>query len=118
MISFDGQDRLSSTLVCKTSPKPNTQPVDYLGGRGITLIRENLFTQPNNLKTIVPNSNSPLVYLDQARFTDFGNSDVTVWLKGYLSPAKSSNYKFEIKSNSHTVFYISDDQTSQNKKVI
>lgn len=117
MISYDGKDKLYTKLVCKTSSQPNVL-ADQIGGRGITLVQENLFTDLPSLQSSTPTDSASISVLDKASFTDSGNSDITIWLKGYFVPAKTSNYKFDLKSNSHAILFVSDDQTSQAKSVI
>lgn len=90
---------------------------EYAGGRGISLIRDNILTSGNNLRTAAPSANSAKSQLDKASYQDTQSVDVTAWLKGFFVPAKSSNYEFYLKTNAPAILFLSTDQTSQSKTV-
>lgn len=100
--------------MCQTET-PAPVAVEYSGNRGITLIRDNVYTPFASLQTATPSANAQYDWLDVASFADNQSVDVTVWLKGFLLPMKSSDYKFSIKANGPTILYLSTDATSANK---
>ena len=43
MISFDGTDKLNTKILCETN-SPQSAKSEYVGNRGVNLIRDNVFT--------------------------------------------------------------------------
>ncbi|CAF0710276.1 unnamed protein product [Brachionus calyciflorus] len=117
VVSYEPNNRIDSKLVCKTSAQP-ARSNEYPGGRGITLIRDNILTSDANLQTATPSVNSVISELRNASFIDNQTVDVTVWLKGFFVPQKSSNYEFNFQTNAPGILFLSVDQTSLNKLVL
>ena len=116
VLSYEKNNYVDSKLVCKTSAKP-TNLNDYYGGRGISLIRDNVLTSFNNFGSASPSGSAVQSQLNSANFVDSQTVDVTVWLKGFFAPKKSSNYEFNLKTNAPAILYLSDDATSSRKAV-
>jgi len=103
------------TLICTNIAQPNTSASEYYGNRGISLIRDNVYTDLANLAGATPSANAQKSILNQASYTDIQQSDVTVWLKGFFNPKTSSNYEFSLVTNGEAQLYVSTDATSANK---
>ncbi|CAF0756351.1 unnamed protein product [Brachionus calyciflorus] len=116
VVSYEKNNGNDSKLVCLTSNKP-VDSTDHIGGRGITLIRQNTLTTEANIETAQPLASATITVLDKASYTS-PSGDVTIWLRGYFIPSKTSNYKFEITGNSYGALFISNDETSQSKSLL
>ena len=77
------------------------------------MARDNVFT--SNLVGAVPSPNAVYSQLTDARYIDNQTSDVTVWIRGFILPAKDSRYEFSITTNGPAVLYLSTDASSTNK---
>ncbi len=84
----------------------------YPGDRGINLYTSKTLT--SSIASSEPPSGQP-TYTDQFSFTDNSTSDLTVWFKGFLAPAKTSKYLFEVVTNGQAILRISTDSSSVNK---
>jgi len=91
---------------------------EYPGGRGMVLIRDNILTPFSNLTRVIPSATATLSYMNMASFTDNQFRDVTIWLRGFLEPGKSSRYEFTLNTNGDAILYLSTDSTSSNKIII
>lgn len=112
MKRFEKNEFINSKLVCETSAKPSTIRSEYYGGRGITSLRDNVFTSFADLATIKPSPSANTTQLNKASYKDSQNINVTVWLKGFITPGKSSNYEFSIQTNGHAILFLSVNETS------
>lgn len=65
------------------------------------------------MTTAVPSLNAIYNEINKAYF--LSNGPVTVWLKGFLAPGKTSNYEINLVTNGVAVLYMSTDATSANK---
>ena len=122
VIDYQLNNGYDSTLVCQTAPKPTTSSqTEYYGGLGVTLIRDNFYS--SDLTNAVPSANAVYSQLIDAQYnqnndnTTTPNSDITVWLKGFFKPGKTSNYQFSITSSygSSAILFLSTDETAANK---
>ena len=116
-MSFDDSDQLNTKIVCQTSTPPAVAS-EYSGNRGITLIRDNAYTAFGSLATVTPSVNAKYDWLDAASFVDNQAVDVTVWLKGFLLPAKSSDYLFSVTANGPTKLFLSTNAAAANKVLV
>lgn len=116
MINFDGTDLLNSKLFCQM-PASQTTKNEYIGNRGINLIRDNKYTTYSSLSSAIPSTNAISSWLDEARFNDNQTVDVTIWLNGFFTPLKTSIYLFSILTNGPALLYLSNDTTSANKVI-
>lgn len=82
---------------------------------GVTVIRDNVFTDSGSLASALPSSNATYSVINDAQYIDNQTVDVTVWLKGYLLPKRTSKYEFSISSNGGALLYLSTDDTPANK---
>jgi hypothetical protein len=98
VLSFDNTDQLNSKIVCEAKSSKTTK-IRYAGNRGIYITRDNVSTSFASLDIILPSKNSQKNWFDAASFKDTGNVSVTVWLTGFLTPARSSDYIFSLKTN-------------------
>lgn len=114
VLDFKLNNKVDSMLMCSTSPKGSVS-AEYYGGRGITVYRDNLLTSSASLSTATPSANAQVSTLNDASYVDTQNVDVTIWMKGYIKPAVSSNYEFSISTNGQAVLMISTDSTSAAK---
>ena len=119
IISFNSNSNSSiSTIVCQV---PSTGPAkpEYVGNRGITLIEDGgLYTSSANLSTAQPSSNAQYSELTMASYTASSSGARTIWLKGFLAPGKTSQYKLSLVTNGAAELYLSTDSTSANKTKI
>lgn len=113
VLSYERNNNFDSQLVCETAPKPSSTQTDFPGGMGITVIRDNVYTP--SLTGAVPSANAVYSQLNDANYIDNQTVDATVWLKGYLLPAKTSKYDLSISTTGSAVLYLSTDATSANK---
>jgi hypothetical protein len=110
---YERNNNYDSQLVCKTPPKPTSSQSEYYGGLGVTVIRDNVYSA--TLSSATPSSSAVYSQLADAQYNDNNTVDVTLWLKGFFKPGKSSNYKFTAKSTGSVALYLSTDQTAANK---
>ena len=116
LISFDMTNLPDTVLVCQTSSEPSTAQNEYYGNRGITVIRDNVFTTNSSLATALPSANAVTSIASLANYTDTQTVDVTIWMKGFISPARTSLYEFSLVTNADAaVLYGSTDETSANQ---
>ena len=119
VIDYQLNNGYDSTLVCLTAPKPTTSSqTEYYGGLGVTLIRDNFYS--TDLTNAVPSENAIYSQLVDAQYDQYKdnyttNTGVTVWLKGFFKPGKTTNYLFSITSSSSAILYLSTDETEANK---
>lgn len=104
-----------TTLVCQTSSEPSVAQNEYYGNRGITVIRDNVLTANSDLATAIPSANAVTSIASLANYTDTQTVDVTIWIKGFISPARTSLYEFSLVSNGNAVLSVSTDATSANQ---
>ncbi len=120
LLEFNLNDTINTQLICRT---PSLASVavgnQYPGGRGITVLRDNVLTSFNNLVNVSPSASAKASaqYYDSALYKDSMYRDVTVWLIGYLAPETSSNYQFSLNTNGDAVLLLSNDSTSNNKVI-
>ena len=100
----------NTTFVC-SSPAQVTA-TEYYGNRGVNLIVENVYS--SDLTTATPSANANASVINQASYSTSSTDDVTVWLKGFLSPQKDSEYDFTLATNGQAILYGSDT-TSANQ---
>jgi hypothetical protein len=93
---------------------------DFYGNRGIsTTIDSNIFTTFSNLFNATPSSNAAYNVANKAYIKVSG--PVTVWLRGFLAPAKTSSYELSLvigDTNTNALVYLSTNDTSVNKVLI
>ena len=114
-MSYQRNNDYDSKLICQTASKPSSIANEYSGGMGVTVIRDNVYTSSANLASAVPSANAVYSYLNDAQFVYNQTTDVTVWLKGFILPSKTSSYEFSITTNGTASLFISTDSTSANK---
>ena len=107
----------NTILTCMTTT-PSIIQNEFYGNRGITLIKDQVLTSFINLQTATPSANAASSILNQALYQDTGNSDVTVWLRGFFYPQTSSNYEFTIVTNGNAILMLSNNTSSTNKTLI
>lgn len=112
LVNFDMTNLTNTKFVCKNVPQPSILN-EYYGNRGVTLYRDNIYSA--NLASAQPSSNAQISKLNQASYTDSLGLDVTIWLKGFLNPKKSSSYEFSIETTGQAILSISQDAKSANK---
>lgn len=117
VLSYEKNDYINSKLVCQTSAKP-VQTNQYPGSRGIYAYRQSILTAYDSLSSAQPSANAAQSLLNQTNFIDIQTVDVTVWLKGYLSPGKSSNYEFQLQTNGYGVVYLTFDKDGSKNRVL
>ena len=91
---------------------------EFYGGRGLTLITDQVVYNFSSLETATPSKNSVYSYLAEASFKQTEAKEISIWMKGFLNPKRSSFYEFSLDSNAESKLFISTDQTSLNKKLI
>ena len=104
-----------TVLVCQTSSEPSTAQNEYYGNRGITVIRDNVFTTNSSLATALPSANAVTSIASLANYTDTQTVDVTIWMKGFISPARTSLYEFSLVTNGNAILSVSTDGSSANQ---
>ena len=105
----------NSTIVCQV-PAVGTAQQDYSGNRGITLIEDSgITTSSSNLATAQPSANAQYSEISMASYFASSSGSRTVWLKGFLAPGKTSQYKLSLVTNGVAELYLSTDSTSANK---
>ena len=102
----------NTTFVC-ASPAQVTA-AEYYGNRGITLIVDNVDNSAD-LTTAEPSGSATYSVASQASYSTSQTTDVTVWLKGFFSPQKDSDYDFTIQTNGKALLYLSTDSKFANK---
>ena len=102
-----------ASIICQTSSNENTIQSEYIGNRGITAIIDNVYTA--NLQNAIPSNNATYSEINMASYQTAVTGAYTVWLKGFLTPGKTSKYEFEIVSTGTSILYISTDSLSANK---
>ena len=113
VVSFDMTNLPDTVLVCQTSSAPASS-TEYYGNRGVTVFRDNVYTSLSNMATSVPSAQAVKSIMSDTNYTDTQTVDVTIWLKGFISPQKDSLYEFNIVTNGEAVLYISSDSSSSN----
>lgn len=113
IVNFYMTNMPDTSFACKNLPQANTAQTEFFGNRGINLIVDNVYTPYSNLATASPSPNAVSNVTNQVAFSATG--PVTVWLKGFISPQKDSNYQFILQTNGAAVLYLSTDATSVNK---
>ena len=116
MLSYERNNGYDSKLVCQTASKPAQIGSEYMGGLGVTLIQDNVFT--SSPAGASPSGNAVYSQLNDARFVTNQTTDVTVWLKGYILVSKTSKYDFSVSTNGLAVLYLSTDASSANKALV
>jgi len=111
LASFNMLDLPNTTFVC-SSPAQVTA-TEYYGNRGITVLVDNVYS--SDLTQASPSGSATTSEATQASYSTSQSTDVTVWLKGFLSPQKDSDYDFTIQTNGNALLYLSTDSNSANK---
>lgn len=96
-----------------TAAKPGSVGSEFMGGLGVTLIQDNVYT--SSLDGAQPSANAVYSQINDAQFSTNQTTDITVWLKGYIYISKTSKYDFSITTNGAAVLYLSTDASSANK---
>lgn len=65
-----------------------------------------------------PTASAIKFQLNKASFVDNQTVDVTIWMKGFIVPGKSSSYEFSLITNGSAVLYISDGPNAANKALV
>lgn len=112
ILSFDMTNLTRTQFVCQNVPQPAAS-TEYYGNRGITLYRDNVYSA--SLASAQPSGSAQMSVLNQASYADTQTTDVTVWLKGFFNPKKSSKYEFSLVTNGQAILYVSTDARSANK---
>lgn len=105
----------STSLTCQTETAPASSSSEYIGNRGLTLIRDNVFTAYASLSSATPSASATKSQQSSASYADTQTVDVTVWLKGYITPLKTSDYELTLVANSGARLFLSTDDKSSNK---
>jgi hypothetical protein len=74
-----------------------------------------IVTSSGNLSSAQPSANALYSQINSASYKSNGIVNQTVWLKGFLAPARTSSYKLTIVTNGVAELYLSTDSTSSNK---
>jgi hypothetical protein len=115
LTSFDPNDRVNTKLTCQSASKPASLNNEYYGGRGISGFSDNVLTAFANLDSSLPSANAFNFKLNEAKYQNNQTTDLTVWLRGYLNPQRTSVYEFNLDSNANAKLFISTDKSSLNK---
>jgi hypothetical protein len=112
LVNFEINDGVNTRIQCNTGAEPALASSDYVGGRGISLHVLNQKITP----TTTISSSAVKSIIDSASYTSNTTTAITIWLEGYLSPQKNSEYRFDLIGNADaSVLYISTDHTAANK---
>lgn len=84
----------------------------------MTLIRDNVNTLFASLNSAVPSVNAQTIWLDELRYIDPNKTDVTVWMSGFLTIARDSDYLISLSTNGAAILYLSTDATEANKQIV
>ena len=79
------------------------------------MIRDNVFTAYASLSSATPSASVTKSQQSSASYADTQTVDVTVWLKGYITPLKTSDYELTLVANSGARLFLSTDDKSSNK---
>ncbi len=105
----------SNTRLTVEVPASIASGSDYYGNRGINLITEYVYTPFASLQTAMASTNAVSTQTDRIYYNTSTNLDITLWMKGYLVPGKSSIYEFEVVTNGEAILMLSTDSKSINK---
>ncbi len=114
MINFDNTDQQNTVITCQTQPSQVFGKTNY-GNRGINVVTQNVFTPFASLSSTNPSINVESTWLDVASYRFTNQTNVTVWLTGYLAPSVSSEYLFSLSTNAFAQLYLSNDSSSTNR---
>lgn len=112
VLSFEKNNYVDSELVCETPIMPDTQSQFY-GNRGINIVSDDVLTSYANLKTAVPGATANFSISSFANYTTTDSVAKTVWISGYLQPAKTSLYEFSVVTNGVAEVYLNVDPTNK-----
>lgn len=115
LLNFDMKNLPDSSFVCQSPKISSTSSNEYFGNRGISFYRDDLYTSFISLATAVPSANAIKDVLNVALYNDTETVDVTIWLRGFISPQRDSLYEFSINTNGDAVLLLSTDSNSANK---
>jgi len=113
LVNFDMTKLPNTRFVC-SSPAQTTAN-EYYGNRGVTLIVDDVYS--SDLTTATPSAYSNTSVITQAAFSTSQTNDLTVWLKGFISPQTDSDYDFTLQTNGQAILNISSDSTSANQVI-
>ncbi len=116
VINFDNSNYQNTILTCQTQSAP-TLSSDFYGNRGIQAAISLSYISYDSFNTSSPPANAQVIWIDSASYQYKGNSNVTVWLTGYLAPSVTSDYLFSVTTNGFAQFYLSFDSTSSQKVI-
>jgi len=111
---FNNDDPLNTKIVC-TTQAASPAATEFIGNRGINLVRDNVNTAFASLGSATPSANAKTIWLDELKYIDTDTTDVTVWMQGFLVVAKDSDYLVSVTTNGAAVVYLSTDSTEANK---
>lgn len=114
VVEFNTTSFQETRIVCETSPKVSVTTTNY-GNRGLNLIKDNVAVSFNDLEHAVPSASASSGVVYKASLIEKGNSDQTIWMKGFLYPRKNSSYEFSIATNGFAKLFISTDDKPGNK---
>lgn len=115
--AFINDDPSNSQIVC-TTKAANPTATGFIGNRGVNMIRDNVNTVFSSLVSAVPSGSAQTIWIDELRYVDPNKTDVTVWMSGFLSIARDSDYLISLTTNGVAVLYLSTDSTEANKVLV
>lgn len=82
------------------------------------MVRDNVNTAYASLATANPSANAQTIWLDQLKYVDPNKTDVTVWMTGFLTIARDSDYFISLSTNGAAILYLSTDSTAANQVLV
>ena len=114
ILSFEEHQK-TSKIICQTPSGKMIHSQEYVGNRGINLIEDYVYTPHSMLNLAVPSQSAKNFKIEKTSYKSNLYGNLTIWLKGYFVPEKSSKYEFEIINNGKCVLFISKSSSSANK---
>ena len=82
------------------------------------MLRDNVKLSFGSLVSATPSANAQTIWLDELAYIDPNITDVTVWMSGFLTIARDSDYLISLSTNGVATMYLSTDSTEANKIVV
>jgi len=119
VVSFDRTDIHKSQIMCETPAEVKKNATEgFSGNRGVTLITEMFATEFNKLETAVVTNQATYQNLDSINFEDSQETNKTIWIKGFLTPAKNSTYNFWLTTSGVAKMFLSTSESPGDKLLI
>lgn len=92
--------------MCQVSSPPTLSSGYYYGNRGLSTIIDSgvYYTTLTNLLTAQPSASAQYSEINRAQIEATG--PVTVWLRGFIAPAKTSPYELRLIANGNALLYV------------